>query len=136
MFITGVGEIAVAMQLMEAAFVRNKICRRQGALRIRAFEKKNASTLIEILNEPDNGVRLACTKTLCRRFVLRKLIFSRISVYDYILITLGIEGDAEVWNARFFLYQLRSDKTGTRGAFDGTREEAYSGANREPAAAG
>jgi hypothetical protein len=40
------------------------------------------------------------------------------------------------WNARHFLYQLRSDKTGTRGALDGTREEAYSGANREPAGAG
>ena len=44
--------------------------------------------------------------------------------------------DALYWNARHFWYQLRSDKTGTRGAFDGAREEAYSGANREPAAAG
>jgi len=40
------------------------------------------------------------------------------------------------WNARHFLYQLRSGKTGTRGALDGTRKEAYSGANREPATAG
>jgi len=40
------------------------------------------------------------------------------------------------WNARLFLYQLRSDRTGTRGVFDGTREEAYSGADREPVAAG
>ena len=40
------------------------------------------------------------------------------------------------WNARRFLYQLRSDQTGTRGAFDGTREEAYGGADLEPAAAG
>jgi error-prone DNA polymerase len=29
------------------------------------------------------------------------------------------------WNARPFLYQLMSDKTGTRGALDGTRQEAY-----------
>jgi alkaline phosphatase D len=35
-----------------------------------------------------------------------------------------------------FCTSLRSDKTGTRGAFDGTREEAYSGADREPATAG
>jgi hypothetical protein len=41
-----------------------------------------------------------------------------------------------LWNARLFLYQLRSDRTGTRGVFDGPREEAYSGADREPVAAG
>jgi hypothetical protein len=46
-----------------------------------------------------------------------------------------LAGDT-MWNARLFLNQLRSDKTGTRGAFDGTRQEAYSGANREPATAG
>ncbi len=40
------------------------------------------------------------------------------------------------WNARLFLYQLRSDKTGTRGAVYGAREEAYGGADRESAAAG
>ena len=50
---------------------------------------------------------------------------------------LHTQGRAPVsWNARPFLYQLVSDRTGTRGAFDGTREEAYSGADREPAAAG
>jgi anti-sigma regulatory factor (Ser/Thr protein kinase) len=41
-----------------------------------------------------------------------------------------------IWNARLFLYQLRSDKTGTRGAVYGAREEAYGGADRESAAAG
>jgi len=41
-----------------------------------------------------------------------------------------------LWNARLFLYQLRSDRTGIRGVFDDTREEAYSGADREPVAAG
>jgi hypothetical protein len=41
-----------------------------------------------------------------------------------------------LWNARLFLYQLRSDKTGTRGAVYGAREEAYGGADRESAAAG
>ena len=35
-----------------------------------------------------------------------------------------------------FLYQLRSDKTGIRGAVYGTREEAYGGAGSEPAPAG
>jgi hypothetical protein len=34
------------------------------------------------------------------------------------------------------LYQLRSAKTGTRGAMYDARQEAYSGADREPAAAG
>lgn len=40
------------------------------------------------------------------------------------------------WNARPFLYQLRSDKTGTRGVGYDTRKEAYSGTDCEPAAAG
>jgi len=40
------------------------------------------------------------------------------------------------WNARQFLYQLRSDKTGTRGAGYETRNEAYGRADCEPAAAG
>jgi hypothetical protein len=40
------------------------------------------------------------------------------------------------WSARRFLYQLRRDKTGTRGAMDDARQEAYSGADHEPAAAG
>jgi hypothetical protein len=45
-------------------------------------------------------------------------------------------GSRTIWNARPFLYQLVSGQTGTRGAFDGTRQEAYGGADREPAAAG
>ena len=40
------------------------------------------------------------------------------------------------WSARRFLYQLRRDKTGTRGAMYDARQEAYSGADRKPAAAG
>jgi transposase InsO family protein len=40
------------------------------------------------------------------------------------------------WSARPLLYQLRSDKTGIRGAMYDARQEAYSGADREPAAAG
>jgi hypothetical protein len=41
-----------------------------------------------------------------------------------------------VWSARPLLYQLRSDKTGTRGAMYDARQKAYSGADCEPAAAG
>ena len=40
------------------------------------------------------------------------------------------------WSARHFLYQLRSDKTGTRGAVYEARDEAYCGAGCESAAAG
>jgi N-acyl-phosphatidylethanolamine-hydrolysing phospholipase D len=40
------------------------------------------------------------------------------------------------WSARRFLYQWRRDKTGTRGAMYDARQEAYSGADCEPAAAG
>jgi transposase-like protein len=40
------------------------------------------------------------------------------------------------WNARRLLYQLRRDETGTRGAANEKRDEAYGGADREPAAAG
>ena len=48
----------------------------------------------------------------------------------------SIQTTERYWNARLFLYQLRSDKTGTRGAVYGAREEAYGGADRESAAAG
>ena len=41
-----------------------------------------------------------------------------------------------VWNARSFLYQLGTIKLVLRGAFDGTRQEAYGRADCEPAAAG
>jgi hypothetical protein len=41
-----------------------------------------------------------------------------------------------MWNARRLLYQLRRDETGTRGARNEKRDEAYGGADREPAAAG
>jgi hypothetical protein len=40
------------------------------------------------------------------------------------------------WIARSFLYQLGTIKLVLRGAFDGTRQEAYGGADCEPAAAG
>jgi hypothetical protein len=40
------------------------------------------------------------------------------------------------WNARSFLYQLGTIKLVLRGAFDGTRQEAYGRADCEPAAAG
>ena len=40
------------------------------------------------------------------------------------------------WNARPFLYQLGTIKLVVRGAFDGTRQEAYGRADCEPAAAG
>jgi hypothetical protein len=40
-----------------------------------------------------------------------------------------------LWTARSFLYQLGTIKLVLRGAFDGTRQEAYGGADCEPAAA-
>jgi hypothetical protein len=46
------------------------------------------------------------------------------------------DGMLAIWNARHFLYQLRSDKTGSRGTAYVTREEGYSGVNHESAAAG
>ncbi len=61
--------------------------------------------------------------------------------HDYLVSVLQTITEATLfyhpaWNARLFLYQLRSDKTGTRGAVYGAREEAYGGADRESAAAG
>ena len=47
----------------------------------------------------------------------------------------AVEDDDSSWNARHFLYQLRSDKTGTRGAAYEARDEAYGGADCEFAAA-
>ena len=40
------------------------------------------------------------------------------------------------WNARPFLYQLGTIKLVLRGAFDGTRQEAYGRADCEPTPAG
>jgi hypothetical protein len=47
----------------------------------------------------------------------------------------GTSGEA-ILECRPLLYQLRRDETGTRGAANEKREEAYGGADREPAAAG
>jgi hypothetical protein len=73
---------------------------------------------------------------IARHFRVNVQTLNRWMEEDETLQEAFVQGREEEWNARLFLYQLRSDKTGTRGAVYGAREEAYGGADRESAAAG